>query len=94
MDENEAIADEYWDEIHEYWDDARKGLPPDDAPWNWELINEEKNGRTKKPPDHRGKWYRWYLTYHKPECTNVKISVDEDDKTGRLFNPHPSSGTL
>jgi len=55
-------------------------------------VNEEEDAHTKKPPDNRPGWKRWYLIYHQPVCTNVKISADRDPQTGQWFNPHFSSG--
>jgi hypothetical protein len=53
----------------------------------------KENGPTKQPPDKRRGWKRWYFYYHKPVCTNTKISADRDPKNGKWFNPHESSGT-
>lgn len=81
--------------ISQLWPDPRDGLPPDEAPWDWEEEDEEdrvKNGPTKNPPHARGKWWRYYFVYHKPTCQRVKISADNDPQTGGWFNPHPSSG--
>ena len=86
--------------IGELWPDPRDGLDHDndedwtDAPFNWDEVDREYDGRTKNPPHGRGKWERWYFTYHKPSCTNIRISADKDPETGHWFNPHPSSGDL
>jgi len=82
------------DEPHELWDEPWEGLPPDEAPWEWDEVEREKNGKTKNPPNRKGVWYRWYFIYHKPTCTNIKISADCDPRTGGWFNPHPSSGSM
>jgi len=79
-------------EIHELWDDPLDGLPPDGAPWDWELESAEEDGPTKNPPNRKGQWKRWYFVYHMPLCTNIKISADKDPQTGKWFNPHESSG--
>lgn len=79
---------------HELWDEPWEGLPPDEAPWHWKEEDREQNGLTKHPPNRKGKWYRWYFTYHKPTCHRIKISADRDPRTGGWFNPHPSSGIM
>jgi hypothetical protein len=79
--------------IGELWDEPWEGLDDDeDAGWSWDEVDRQENGKTQNPPRHRGKWKRWYITYHKPTCTNIKISADKDPETGKWFNPHPSSG--
>jgi hypothetical protein len=88
-----ARTDKFDDnEPHELWDEPWEGLPPEKAPWEWDEVERERNGITKKHPG-RGKWHRWYFIYHKPTCTNVKISVDQEPN-GRWFNPHASSGPV
>jgi hypothetical protein len=77
---------------HELWDEPWEGLPEEEAAWERDLVAEEENGPTKTPPDARPAWKRWYITYHQPSCTNVKISADRDPDTGQWFNPHRSSG--
>ena len=79
---------------HELWDEPWKGLPEEEAAWEWNLVSEEENGKTKTPPDKRPGWKRWYFVYHQPVCTNIKISVDRDPQTGEWFNPHESSGEI
>ena len=76
---------------HELWDEPWEGLPEEEAAWEWDLVEEEEGGATKNPPDRQKGWKRWYVHYHQPKCTNVKISADRDPKTGKWFNPHPSS---
>ncbi len=76
------------DEPHELWDEPWEGLPPEESPWEWDEENRYKNGKTKKPPNRKGKWYRWYFIYHKPTCQRIKISVDQDPRDGKWFNPH------
>lgn len=79
-------------DIFELWPDPRDGLPPDDAPWDWDEENRTENGPTKNPPNTKGGWYRWYFTYHMPKCTRVRVSADRDPESGLWFNPHLSSG--
>jgi hypothetical protein len=79
-------------EIHELWDEPWEALPPDEARWDWDMVGKEEDGSTKNPPNRRGRWKRWYFLYHKPTCTNVKISADKDPQSGKWFNPHESSG--
>lgn len=80
-----------FDEIHELWDEPYEGLPEEEEAWTWDEEAQEKNGPTKNPPNRKGKWYRWYFTYHEPSCTRIRVSVDKDPVTGRWFNPHRSS---
>lgn len=89
-DDDKSLTD---DEPHDLWDDPRDGLPPDEAPWDWDEVGRQKNGKTKNHPGRNGDWYRWYFIYHKPTCTKIKISVDQNPN-GKWFNPHPSSGPI
>jgi hypothetical protein len=67
-------------------------LDPDDAPWNWILVGQPQDGgKTRKPPNNRPGWRRWYFVYEKPDGSQVKISADQDPDTGQWFNPHFSS---
>jgi hypothetical protein len=81
-------------DIHEVWDEPWEGLPEEESAWEWDLVSEEENGRTKQPPDAKKGWKRWYFVYHEPKCTNIKISADRDPSSGKWFNPHRSSGTM
>ena len=67
---------------HELWDEPWEGLPEEEAAWEWDLIDAQKDGPTKNPPDRRHGWQRWYFVYHEPGCTNVKISADKDPQSG------------
>jgi hypothetical protein len=77
---------------HQLWDDPWEGMPPQDAPWNWELLDAVENGPTKNPPDYELGWKRWYFTYRTAEGELIRISADRDPVTGKWFNPHYSSG--
>jgi hypothetical protein len=79
-------------EPFELWDEPWEGLPADEEAWNWDEEDRVKNGPTKNPPNRKATWYRWYFTYHKPTCSRVKVSADEDPLSGKWFNPHLSSG--
>jgi hypothetical protein len=63
-------------EIHELWDEPWEGLPPEDSPWEWNLVDEEENGDRHNPADGR----------------HGKLSGDRDPDNGKWFNPHTSSG--
>ncbi|HVA48879.1 MAG TPA: hypothetical protein VNH11_21110 [Pirellulales bacterium] len=78
--------------IHDLWPEPWEGLPGDEGAVNWDEESRQRNGRTKNPPDAKGKWWRWYFVYHKPTCQRIKISADQDPETGLWFNPHSSSG--
>lgn len=81
--------------IRDLWPEPKYGLDDDDeVPHEWEEEDRQKNGRTKNPPHPRGKWWRWYFTYHKPTCQRVRVSADQDPETGQWFNPHRSSGDI
>ena len=74
------------------WPDPRDGLDAGDAPWNWVPVGIPLDGgATKKPPNLRPGWRRWYFIYRKPDGTKIKISADRDPDTGQWFNPHASS---
>lgn len=79
------------DRRYELWAEPWEGLPHEEGAWEWELTKEEKNGRTKNPPDRRRGWMRWYFFYHKPSCDMVKVSADKDPVSGMWFNPHLST---
>lgn len=79
---------------HELWEEPWEGLPEEESAWEWDLVDDEENGSTKKPPDRQRGWKRWYFVYHEPSCTHIKISADRDPRTGKWFNPHRSSGTI
>jgi hypothetical protein len=79
---------------HELWDEPWEGLPEEAAAWEWDIVDEEENGPTKQPPNSSRGWKRWYLIYHQPVYTNIKISADRDPKTVKWFNPHESSGEI
>lgn len=59
-------------EIHELWDEPWESLPPDEAAYDWDEVSAEENGPTKNAPNQRGRWIRWYFTYHKPSCTMTR----------------------
>jgi hypothetical protein len=80
-------------EPFELWEEPWEGLPEEEEAWTWDEEGRVKNGQTKNSPNRRGKWYRWYFTYHKPTCSHVKVSADEDSESGLWFNPHLSSGS-
>jgi hypothetical protein len=75
------------------WEEPWEGLP-EEAAWEWILIEDEENGATKKPPDKRRGWKRWYFIYEDPTGVKIKISADRDPRSGKWFNPHRSSGTI
>jgi hypothetical protein len=77
--------------VHELWDEPWEGLPEDDVAWEWDLVSEEEGGWTRRSPDGRPGWRRWYFTYHEPNCTHIRISADREPTTGKWFNPHRSS---
>jgi hypothetical protein len=42
--------------------DPASGLDPEDAPWNWVLRGQPRDGgKTQGPPNHRPGWRRWYF---------------------------------
>jgi hypothetical protein len=63
---------------------SQEGLPEEDEAWSWDEVSVYRNGRTKNPPNRKGKWWRWYFIYHKPTCTEVKINADQDPSNRQM----------